>query len=132
MHFKGDMIPVYKMPDDGVIPTATTKLEKRGVAINVPKWIPENCIQCTFCSFVCPHATIRMKVFEDTFTRQAREMIAEPFIYPADPLRSCGFCDFRELCDLRLHGLDWEPLADVDYELRRVTEPSAPEKETIA
>lgn len=71
----------------------------------------------------------RMKVFEDTFVRQAHEMIGDPFIYPADPLRSCGFCDFRELCDLRLHGLDWKPLADADYELREVTEPVEPQKE---
>ncbi|UCF09699.1 MAG: pyruvate:ferredoxin (flavodoxin) oxidoreductase [Candidatus Bipolaricaulota bacterium] len=44
---------------DGSFPVATTQYEKRGVAINVPEWIPENCIQCNQCSFVCPHATIR-------------------------------------------------------------------------
>jgi pyruvate-ferredoxin/flavodoxin oxidoreductase len=44
---------------DGSFPVATTKYEKRGVAINVPEWIPENCIQCNQCAFVCPHATIR-------------------------------------------------------------------------
>ena len=61
MHNQGDSIPVSAMPYDGCIPTATTRLEKRGVALRVPKWIEENCIQCTFCSFVCPHATIRTK-----------------------------------------------------------------------
>ncbi len=65
----------------------------------------------------------RMELFESTFLRQAQEMIADPFIYPADPLRACGWCDFRQLCDLRLHGLDWKPIADVDYELRVVREP---------
>jgi len=44
---------------DGSFPTATSRYEKRGVAINVPEWDPDNCIQCNFCSFVCPHAAIR-------------------------------------------------------------------------
>ena len=44
---------------DGTFPTATSKYEKRGVAINVPEWNPDNCIQCNFCAFVCPHAAIR-------------------------------------------------------------------------
>jgi len=59
--FKGDLIPVSKMPLDGVIPTATACLEKRGIAVEVPSWIPENCIQCGQCSLVCPHAAIRPK-----------------------------------------------------------------------
>jgi len=44
---------------DGSFPVATTQYEKRGVAINVPQWVAENCIQCNQCAFVCPHATIR-------------------------------------------------------------------------
>ena len=56
---KGDTLPVSLMPPDGVFPTGTTKYEKRGIAINVPEWQPENCIQCNQCSFVCPHAAIR-------------------------------------------------------------------------
>jgi pyruvate-ferredoxin/flavodoxin oxidoreductase len=58
MRLKGDTIPVSKMPFDGVLPTATSRLEKRGIAVYVPHWIAENCIQCNQCSFVCPHATI--------------------------------------------------------------------------
>jgi len=61
MHFKGDTIPVSKMPYDGRIPTATARLEKRGIAPEVPKWIPEHCTQCNQCAFVCPHASIRPK-----------------------------------------------------------------------
>jgi pyruvate-ferredoxin/flavodoxin oxidoreductase len=61
MHFKGNTIPVSKMPFDGRIPTDTAKLEKRGVAELVPRWLPEHCIQCNQCSFVCPHAAIRPK-----------------------------------------------------------------------
>jgi len=61
MHFKGNTIPVSKMPYDGRIPTDTAKLEKRGVAEMVPRWLPEKCIQCNQCAFVCPHAAIRVK-----------------------------------------------------------------------
>ena len=61
MRLKGDEIPVSKMPLDGAIPTGTSKLEKRGIATHVPKWIPEKCTQCGMCSIVCPHATIRIK-----------------------------------------------------------------------
>ncbi|MDY6855672.1 MAG: pyruvate:ferredoxin (flavodoxin) oxidoreductase [Thermodesulfobacteriota bacterium] len=56
---KGDRLPVSAFSPDGIFPTGTTKYEKRGVAINVPQWQPDNCIQCNQCSFVCPHAAIR-------------------------------------------------------------------------
>ena len=42
-----------------MVPTGTTKFEKRGIAVKVPEWIPENCVQCGQCSLVCPHACIR-------------------------------------------------------------------------
>ena len=61
MHFKGDLIPVSKMSFDGRIPTGTARLEKRGIAPDVPAWIPENCIQCNQCALICPHAAIRPK-----------------------------------------------------------------------
>jgi len=61
LHFDGDSIPVSKMPIDGRIPTGTTRLEKRGIAVAVPRWIPEHCTQCNQCSLVCPHAAIRPK-----------------------------------------------------------------------
>ncbi len=62
---RGDKLPVSAFSPDGIFPTGTTKYEKRGIAINVPQWIPENCIQCNQCSFVCPHAVIR-PVLADT------------------------------------------------------------------
>jgi len=55
---KGDQVPVSAFDPAGVFPVDTSKYEKRGVAINVPEWIQENCIQCNQCSFVCPHAAI--------------------------------------------------------------------------
>lgn len=56
---QGDKLPVSVLPIAGIFPTATTRYEKRGIAIEVPHWIKENCIQCNQCSFVCPHAVIR-------------------------------------------------------------------------
>ncbi len=57
----GDSLPVSAFKDlaDGTFPQGSTASEKRGVAVMVPEWIPENCIQCNNCAFVCPHATIR-------------------------------------------------------------------------
>ena len=71
MRDKGDHIPVSKMPFDGFVPSGTTKYEKRGVAPFVPHWIPENCIQCNACSFVCPHAAIRPKLIERDLLKKA-------------------------------------------------------------
>ncbi|HJY63313.1 MAG TPA: pyruvate:ferredoxin (flavodoxin) oxidoreductase, partial [Ignavibacteria bacterium] len=61
---KGDMIPVSMLPDDGTYPSGTAKWEKRNIAQEVPVWDPEVCIQCNKCVIVCPHATIRAKVFD--------------------------------------------------------------------
>lgn len=57
----GDRLPVsaFKGAEDGTFPQGSSALEKRGVAVDVPVWIPENCIQCNQCSLVCPHAAIR-------------------------------------------------------------------------
>ena len=57
----GDSLPVSAFTDyvDGTFPQGSSASEKRGVAVYVPEWIPENCIQCNNCAFVCPHATIR-------------------------------------------------------------------------
>ncbi len=57
----GDDLPVSAFADaaDGTFPSGTTAYEKRGVGVYLPEWIPENCVQCNQCSFVCPHAAIR-------------------------------------------------------------------------
>ena len=58
---EGDLLPVSAFIDmpDGTFPPGTAAYEKRGIAVNVPEWIPENCIQCNQCAYVCPHAVIR-------------------------------------------------------------------------
>lgn len=63
---RGDDLPVSLMPDDGTYPTGTTQWEKRNIALEIPVWDPEVCIQCGKCAFVCPHATIRIKAFEES------------------------------------------------------------------
>jgi len=73
MAFHGDKLPVSKMPVDGKFPTGTTKFEKRNVAVHIPVWEPEVCIQCGTCSFVCPHAAIRIKAYDPKYVDGAPE-----------------------------------------------------------
>jgi pyruvate-ferredoxin/flavodoxin oxidoreductase len=61
---KGDLLPVSAFPVDGTWPVATAKWEKRNIAIDIPVWDPKICIQCNQCVLVCPHATIRAKVYD--------------------------------------------------------------------
>ena len=60
---KGDLLPVSALPVDGTFPTDTARWEKRSLAAEIPIWDPSICIDCGKCAIVCPHATIRMKVF---------------------------------------------------------------------
>ena len=60
----GDDLPVSVFPEDGTYPTGTTKYEKRNVSLEIPVWEPHICIQCGKCSFVCPHAVIREKIYD--------------------------------------------------------------------
>jgi len=70
---RGDNLPVSVFRPDGIFPVATSKFEKRGVAINVPEWIMDNCIQCNQCSMVCPHAAIRPVLLSDEEMKNAPE-----------------------------------------------------------
>ncbi len=56
---EGNKLPVSKMDPRGIVPTGTTKFEKRGIAVFVPEWEPDICVGCAMCSIVCPHAAIR-------------------------------------------------------------------------
>jgi pyruvate-ferredoxin/flavodoxin oxidoreductase len=68
---KGDLLPVSAMPVDGTFPTATTKWEKRNIAEEIPIWDADICIDCAKCALVCPHAAIRMKVYDPAFLEDA-------------------------------------------------------------
>ena len=105
MHQKGDDIPVSHMSFDGVLPTGTTKLEKRGVAPRVPQWQSDNCIQCNQCVQSCPHAAIRAKQIRpedlagapDTFNTvkykasKTMELQYKIQVY-TDDCQGCGVC----------------------------------------
>ncbi|MDR3075953.1 MAG: pyruvate:ferredoxin (flavodoxin) oxidoreductase, partial [Synergistaceae bacterium] len=68
---EGDALPVSAMPEDGSYQTATSQYEKRNVAIDIPVWDPDVCIQCGKCGLVCPHATIRAKVYDAALLKDA-------------------------------------------------------------
>lgn len=73
----GNNLPVSAFLNytDGKIPLGTSAFEKRGTASFIPEWVPENCIQCGFCSFVCPHAVIRSAVLTDEELENAPNVI---------------------------------------------------------
>ena len=65
--YKGNELPVSTFVDmaNGAVPPGSAAYEKRGIAIDIPEWNPDNCIQCNFCSYVCPHAVIRPVVMNE-------------------------------------------------------------------
>ena len=98
---QGDKLPSSAFNADGSVPTGTTKFEKRGVAVKIPEWNAENCIQCNQCSFVCPHACIRPVLVKEgtevpaTFaTKAAIGMNGYKYRMQVSPLdcMGCGVC----------------------------------------
>jgi pyruvate-ferredoxin/flavodoxin oxidoreductase len=84
---EGDDLPVSFIPVDGTFPSATTQWEKRNIALEIPVWDEEICIQCGKCVLVCPHATIRAKVYD------APHLEGAPSTFKAVPAR---WKDFKE------------------------------------
>ncbi|MDB8806192.1 MULTISPECIES: pyruvate:ferredoxin (flavodoxin) oxidoreductase [Romboutsia] len=72
---EGDSLPVsaFNGIEDGTFPAGTAAYEKRGIGINVPEWILENCIQCNQCSYICPHSTIRPFLLNEEEVNNAPE-----------------------------------------------------------
>ncbi|MEZ4599703.1 MAG: pyruvate:ferredoxin (flavodoxin) oxidoreductase [Syntrophotaleaceae bacterium] len=85
----GDTLPVSAMPADGTFPTGTAKYEKRNIAVNIPVWDQELCIQCGICSFVCPHSTIRMKIYD------ADKLAGAPATFKSCDARGKGFEELK-------------------------------------
>ncbi|NCC15540.1 MAG: pyruvate:ferredoxin (flavodoxin) oxidoreductase [Clostridia bacterium] len=88
---EGDKLPVsaFSGREDGTFPCGTAAYEKRGVAVDIPEWIPENCIQCNQCAFVCPHATIRPVLVSDA------ELAKAPEGFKAVAAKGVGFGDLK-------------------------------------
>ncbi len=117
---EGDKLPSSAFEADGTVPTGTTKYEKRGVAVNVPKWDASKCIQCNQCAFVCPHACIRPAVVAEgadkpeSFTTKA--MIGNKgyeYRMQVSPLdcMGCGVC--ADICPAKEKALTMVPLGTV-------------------
>ncbi len=116
--------------EDGTFPPGTTQYEKRGVAVNIPEWIPENCIQCNQCAYVCPHACIRPYLIDekeaeglpsDTVTLKARGKGLDGYQYriQVSPLdcTGCGVC--VEECPAKENALVLKPLGTQMDEVER-------------
>lgn len=119
---QGDKLPVSKLAADGYVPTGTTKYEKRGIAVEVPMWIPENCIQCSQCALVCPHASIRPFVMTEeteapeTFVAKKANGVGDGKLFriqvsPYD-CTGCGSC--VNVCPAKTKALKMAPLAEVE------------------
>jgi len=125
---EGDDLPVSAFSVDGVFEAGTSQYEKRGVAINVPEWIADNCIQCNQCSFVCPHAAIipvvatadELEGAPETFgtvDAKGKGMEDLKFRIQVNPLdcQGCGNC--ADICPAKTPALVMKPLASqVDVE----------------
>ncbi len=118
---KGDSLPVSAFEPDGIFPVGTSRYEKRGVAIHVPEWIKENCIQCNQCAFVCPHAAIRPALVTDDELKTApagfevidatgKEFKGYKFRIQVNALdcQGCGNCE--DICPSKKKALAMRPI----------------------
>lgn len=119
LSLKGDKLPVSAFDPSGTVPVGTTQFEKRGIAVYIPEWITENCIQCNQCSFVCPHAVITPVVFEDG-TKVPEGFSSKPMlgkkgcqfkvqVSPYD-CTGCGSC--ADVCPAKNKALVMKPFAE--------------------
>ncbi len=91
---EGDTLPVSAFAgiEDGTLPAGTSQYEKRGIAVHIPEWQSENCIQCNQCAYVCPHAAIRPFLLDE---KEAAGVPAETALREAIPAKQFGGLKFR-------------------------------------
>ena len=121
---KGNDLPVsaFNGYEDGTFPAGTTEYEKRGIAVFVPEWNPNNCIQCNQCSLVCPHAAIRPVVMDDKEKENApegmttievkvpKELNGMHFRIQVSPLDCAGCGNCADVCPAKEKALVMKPL----------------------
>ncbi len=146
---EGDNLPVsaFKGREDGTFPVGTSAYEKRGIALNVPEWQIEHCIQCNQCAFVCPHASIRpalateseMKAAPAGFTAKAavgaKELQFRIAVSPLDCI-GCGNC--AQVCPAKEKALVMKPFESQlgqaplwDYAMSLAPKANPMNKETV-
>ncbi len=119
---QGDKLPVSAFEADGIFPVGTSQYEKRGVAIMVPEWISENCIQCNQCSFVCPHAALRpvlatadeMKSAPEsygTLDANGKELKGLKYRMQVNTMDCLGCGNCADICPAKTKALVMKPLA---------------------
>ncbi|MDR3051018.1 MAG: pyruvate:ferredoxin (flavodoxin) oxidoreductase [Oscillospiraceae bacterium] len=117
---EGDKLPVSAFDPAGFVPVGTSQFEKRGIAVNVPEWIPENCIQCNQCSLVCPHAVIRPYLLDEgadkpagfvTKTATGKEFTGKQYRMQVSPLDCTGCGNCAQVCPAKTKALEMKPLA---------------------
>ena len=120
---KGDDLPVsaFLGYEDGTFPAGTTAYEKRGIAVHVPTWLSENCIQCNQCAYVCPHAAIRPYVLTDeelanapegttTLKAMGKEFAGMHFRIQVSVLDCTGCGNCADVCPAKTKALEMKPL----------------------
>ncbi len=121
---KGHKLPVsaFKGREDGTFPSGSTAYEKRGIAVNVPEWIEENCIQCNQCSYICPHAVIRPFLLNDgeldkapksfrTIKAAGKGLEGLHFRIQISPMDCTGCGNCADICPAKNKALVMNPIA---------------------
>ncbi|MBE9517940.1 MAG: pyruvate:ferredoxin (flavodoxin) oxidoreductase, partial [Bacteroidetes bacterium] len=128
----GDDLPVsaFAGREDGTFPAGTAQYEKRGIAVNVPEWIDDNCIQCNQCAYVCPHAAIRPFLIDEdearalpegtkTIDANGKAFAGLQFKIQVSVLDCTGCGNCADVCPSKVKSLEMKPLETQEAEISR-------------